>query len=52
MAFQDAWNIDLERAANCCIHVLTPQEKLVPFCLYNLTAANGKTLYRRSEDAS
>jgi uncharacterized radical SAM superfamily Fe-S cluster-containing enzyme len=46
MAFQDAWNIDLERAGNCCIHVLTPQEKLVPFCLYNLTSANGKSLYR------
>jgi uncharacterized radical SAM superfamily Fe-S cluster-containing enzyme len=52
MAFQDVWNIDLERSANCCIHVLTPDEKLVPFCLYNLTSASGRSLYRRNDDAS
>ncbi|MEZ4600855.1 MAG: radical SAM protein [Syntrophotaleaceae bacterium] len=52
MAFQDVWNIDLERARNCCIHVLTPQEKLVPFCLYNLTSAQGRSLYRGHEDAT
>lgn len=46
MAFQDAWNIDLERARSCCIHVMTPEEKLVPFCLYNLTSAGGQPLYR------
>jgi uncharacterized radical SAM superfamily Fe-S cluster-containing enzyme len=51
MAFQDAWNIDLERAANCCIHVLTAEEKLVPFCLYNLTSADGISLYRKKDDA-
>jgi hypothetical protein len=52
MAFQDAWNIDLERSANCCIHVLTPGEKLVPFCLYNLTSVSGKSIYRENDDAS
>ncbi len=51
MAFQDAWNIDLERARSCCIHVMTATEKLVPFCLYNLTAASGKALYRGGQHA-
>lgn len=46
MAFQDAWNVDLERTRNCCIHVVAPDGRLVPFCLYNLTSAEGKTLYR------
>jgi uncharacterized radical SAM superfamily Fe-S cluster-containing enzyme len=46
MAFQDVWNLDLERARSCCIHVMSGEEKLVPFCLYNLTAAGGRPLYR------
>jgi tetraether lipid synthase len=46
MAFQDAWNLDLERVQECCIHVMAPDGRLVPFCLYNLTADCGKTLYR------
>jgi len=46
MAFQDVWNLDLERVRECCIHVHTPDGRLVPFCLYNLTAANGQALYR------
>jgi hypothetical protein len=46
MAFQDVWNVDLERTRNCCIHVVTPEGKLVPFCLYNLTSASGQTLHR------
>ncbi|APG28035.1 radical SAM protein [Syntrophotalea acetylenivorans] len=51
MAFQDAWNIDLERARSCCIHVMSVEETLVPFCLYNLTAASGKPLYRGGHHA-
>lgn len=51
MAFQDAWNIDLERARSCCIHVMSGEETLVPFCLYNLTAASGKALYRGGQHA-
>lgn len=47
MAFQDAWNLDLERLRSCCIHVAAPEGKLVPFCAYNLTAADGAGLYRR-----
>lgn len=46
MAFQDAWNLDLERTKDCCIHVVAPNGKMIPFCLYNLTSANGKRLYR------
>ena len=46
MAFQDVWNVDLERVKDCCIHVVNPQGKLIPFCLYNITDANGHTLYR------
>lgn len=46
MAFQDAWTIDLERAQGCCIHVLAPDGALVPFCLYNLTSADGRALHR------
>jgi 7,8-dihydro-6-hydroxymethylpterin dimethyltransferase len=41
MAFQDAWNIDMERLRRCCIHVATPAGKLVPFCAYYLTGASG-----------
>jgi len=46
MAFQDAWTLDLERTRGCCIHVATADNRLIPFCLYNLTAADGRTLYR------
>jgi len=45
MAFQDVWNLDLERVRECCIHVMTPDMRLVPFCLYNLTNASGERLY-------
>ncbi|KIX12583.1 radical SAM (seleno)protein TrsS [Dethiosulfatarculus sandiegensis] len=47
MAFQDAWNLDLERVKDCCIHVVSPDKRLIPFCLYNLTDIRGKTLYRK-----
>ncbi len=50
MAFQDAWTLDLERLKGCCIHVASPEGKLIPFCAYNLTAMNGSTLYRRTID--
>ncbi|HUO59598.1 MAG TPA: radical SAM protein [Candidatus Acidoferrales bacterium] len=46
MAFQDAWNLDLERLRECFLHVLSPAQKLIPLCAYNLSAANGRTLYR------
>ncbi len=46
MAFQDAWNLDLERTKDCCIHVVAPDGRMIPFCLYNLTSAKGERLYR------
>jgi uncharacterized radical SAM superfamily Fe-S cluster-containing enzyme len=46
MAFQDAWTLDLERLRDCCIHVAGPDGKLVPFCAYNLTDRQGRSLYR------
>lgn len=49
MAFQDAWNLDLERLRDCCIHVVSPEGSLVPFCAYNLTSRSGQPLYRRRE---
>lgn len=47
MAFQDVWNVDIERIKECCIHVVTPDLKLIPFCMYNLTSINGTSLYRK-----
>jgi hypothetical protein len=44
MAFQDCWSVNLERLQGCCIHVARPDGGLVPFCSFNLTAANGATL--------
>lgn len=46
MAFQDAMTLDLDRVRGCCIHVVSPEGLLVPFCLYNLTALDGAPLYR------
>jgi 7,8-dihydro-6-hydroxymethylpterin dimethyltransferase len=46
MAFQDVWNLDLERARDCCIHVVAPDGRMIPFCLYNLTSLSGESLYR------
>jgi uncharacterized radical SAM superfamily Fe-S cluster-containing enzyme len=51
MAFQDAWNLDLERLRECFLHVLSPEQKFVPLCVYNLTGTGGKTLYRHSSAA-
>lgn len=47
MAFQDAWNLDLDRLKDCCIHVVNPGGGLVPFCAYNLTDRSGRSIYRR-----
>jgi 7,8-dihydro-6-hydroxymethylpterin dimethyltransferase len=45
MPFQDIWNLDLERLRACCIHVVTPDLRIVPFCAYYLTNAAGQRLY-------
>jgi len=46
MAFQDAWNLDLERLRDCCIHIMSPGGYLVPFCAFNLTGIHGQRSYR------
>lgn len=46
MAFQDAWTLDLARLEGCCIHIMSPQGLLIPFCAYNLTNSGGEALYR------
>ena len=34
-AMMDPYSLDLDRVKRCCIHELTPEGKLIPFCLYN-----------------
>jgi 7,8-dihydro-6-hydroxymethylpterin dimethyltransferase len=51
MAFQDAWNLDMERLRECCIAVMSPAGKMIPFCAYNLTSTTGQTLYRNRQEA-
>lgn len=46
MAFQDAWTLDLERLRDCCIHTVSPDGRIIPFCAYNLTSRQGLPLYR------
>jgi len=46
MAFQDAWSLDLDRLKECCVHVLHPDGRIVPFCAYNLTDSKGRSFYR------
>ncbi|MHC1743191.1 MAG: radical SAM (seleno)protein TrsS [Syntrophobacteraceae bacterium] len=46
MAFQDVWNLDLERLRDCCIHVVHPDGRIIPFCAYNLTDRHGQFYYR------
>ena len=46
MAFQDAHTLELDRVRGCCIHTQTADGRLIPFCLYNLTAQDDSTLYR------
>ncbi len=49
MAFQDVYNLDLQRLKQCCIHIYAFHDnthKLIPFCAYNLTSENDNSLYR------
>ena len=40
MAFQDITNLDAERVKRCRVQVLSPDNRLIPFCAYN-------TIYRK-----
>ena len=46
MAFQDAGNLETERLERCCVHVVTPDKRLIPFCAFYLTGLNGDRLYQ------
>ena len=45
MHFQDVSNILLDRTRGCCVHVVVPGCKSIPFCTYYLTSENGERLY-------
>ncbi|MDR2051308.1 MAG: radical SAM protein [Deltaproteobacteria bacterium] len=49
MAFQDVWTADLARLRGCCVQVFRPPDRFIPFCAMNLTRADGKALYSRTE---
>ena len=51
MAFQDAWNIDLERLKRCRVYVADDINRLIPFCAYNLTSTSGEALYRKQKES-
>jgi len=44
MAFQDVWNIDLDRLRRCCVHIASADSRLIPFCAYYLTGTRGQRL--------
>lgn len=46
MAFQDVWTMELDRVLDCCIYEVTPDNRLIPFCLFNASSLDGETLYR------
>ena len=50
MAFQDAWTFDIERVRDCYIMVVSPDNRLIPFCAYNLTDSSGNSMYRHNHD--
>ncbi len=51
MAFQDAWNMDLERLRSCCVSVID-HGRTIPFCAYNLSSRDGRGLYRGTASMS
>ena len=36
MHFQDVYNLDVERVKKCGVHYITPDNKIIPFCSYNV----------------
>ncbi|MDO5445446.1 MAG: radical SAM protein [Eubacteriales bacterium] len=46
MIFQDAFNLDLDRLKRCYICEVGSEHGMVPFCAYNLTDIQGRSLYR------
>lgn len=50
MAFQDCWTLDCDRMQSCRVHVVRPNGRVIPFCSYYLTAADGRRLYGPSQE--
>ena len=48
MAFQDIWNLDLNRLRDCHIGTVGTDGRIIPFCAYNLTSLTGRGLYRNA----
>jgi uncharacterized radical SAM superfamily Fe-S cluster-containing enzyme len=46
MAFQDCRTVDLERLRGCCVFVYAHPDRLVPFCAYNMSGLDGRSLHR------
>lgn len=47
MAFMDADSLELDRLRRCHISEADACRGMVPFCAYNLTARDGRAIYRR-----
>lgn len=47
MAFMDADSLELDRLRRCYISEADTERGMVPFCAYNLTARDGRALYRK-----
>lgn len=45
MAFQDVWNIDMERLCRCTVHIIGEKGRKVPLCSKYLTSCSGTRLY-------
>lgn len=45
MAFQDAWNLDLERLQRCTICIIGRDKRLIPLCAKYLTGGENQRLY-------
>lgn len=46
MPFQDVMNIETRRLRKCCVQVVTPDERMIPFCAFNVTNERNESLYR------
>lgn len=47
MLFQDGYDLDLDRLRRCHICELDSRYGMVPFCAYNLTDTEGRSIYRK-----
>jgi hypothetical protein len=45
MAFQDSWNVEIDRLKSCSLHVIKSDGRVMPFCAYYMTDQNGNSLY-------